>query len=389
MIQTGGRIRIPCGQFERSLRACVSTWDDLWCRAQEPTYQDDDERDACRAGLCRALYTRVDGAPRYGVHYYGHQKHAAFPPATIALVDTLFGYGLWREANEALGTFLEHFVTADGTMDYYGPSLSEYGQILDLVARLGKRDAQAFLRFEAPASRMVQRLKTELKRMSAGLLPGAPEADERDKVALYFHNNAWCWNGLTSIQGLMNDPELDMLLHRYRASIRDAIRLSAVRTDKGLFIPPTPGSEIRPFSSMTESRLAGYTNYRYWPELLSSGLLPREDMLGLMDYRRHAGGELYGMTLFPVQLKDCDEHLCIDNWPLFEYGKALVRVGNRPAVHRLMRAHRLHAHTRQTWTAYECVSVDRYRPRAAICDYCLPAQLVLPRLAALSAHALP
>ncbi len=71
---------------------------------------------------------------------------------------------------------------------------------------------------------------------------------------------------------------------------------------------------------LTADRLASYTNYRYWPELLSSGLLPAEMANRVVDARLSAGGQFCGMTRFA-------DHL--DDWPLADYLSGLWSLGRK------------------------------------------------------------
>ena len=64
--------------------------------------------------------------------------------------------------------------------------------------------------------------------------------------------------------------------------------------------------------------MASYTNYRYWPELLSSGLLPSEQANRVVAARLMAGGQFCGMSRFAGHL---------DDWPLTEYLYGLWSLG--------------------------------------------------------------
>src|SRR5208282_1853145 len=58
-----------------------------------------------------------------------------FPPTTILLSLCMLDWGLTEEVKARLGYYLSHYVKPDGTFDYYGPAISEYGQMLALAAR--------------------------------------------------------------------------------------------------------------------------------------------------------------------------------------------------------------------------------------------------------------
>lgn len=136
------------------------------------------------------------------------------------------------------------------------------------------------------------------------------------------------------------------------------------------FVPPTAAA-LAPFRTMTQDRFASYTNYRYWIEMLSSGMLRSEWHDAIIDYRRARGGELLGTTRFAGHL---------DDWPYAGYAYGLLlrdRVRHfllgfygDLAVHRM----------RGTFTAYEQVSIRGLGERSVVADYCVPAQLVTPLL---------
>jgi hypothetical protein len=85
---------------------------------------------AVRVGLAHIDLTFQGDHPKYGVGRYADPCHDGFPPTIIATVDALTLWGMTPRAEQLFGYWLRHFVRPDGTIDYYGPSLSEYGQLL-------------------------------------------------------------------------------------------------------------------------------------------------------------------------------------------------------------------------------------------------------------------
>jgi hypothetical protein len=72
---------------------------------------------------------------------------------------------------------------------------------------------------------------------------------------------------------------------------------------------------------MTESVLASYSSFRYYPELVSAGVLADADVERVLAFREARGGVLLGMTRF-------EGHL--DNMPAFGYARAALRVMDAP-----------------------------------------------------------
>jgi hypothetical protein len=136
------------------------------------------------------------------------------------------------------------------------------------------------------------------------------------------------------------------------------------------FLPPDAGDE-KPFERMTESELASYTNYRYWPEMLSSGLLPPEMSDAIIAYRSAHGGEVAGTT----RLEDV-----LDDWPYANYAWGLMEAGQIEHYLLGFYGHLALHETPGTFTAYESVAIKGADTRSYSSDYCVPAQLVEPQM---------
>ena len=138
--------------------------------------------------------------PKYGVGTYAGGEHDGFPPTIIAAVDALSAWGLNQRATTLFAYWLDRFVRDDGTIDYYGPSISEYGQLLYTAALLAERASagpwwdDGFAALDRIAEWLLQQRRTA--ETDDGLISGSPEADTRKNVGKYFHNNAWVVKGL-------------------------------------------------------------------------------------------------------------------------------------------------------------------------------------------------
>jgi hypothetical protein len=119
----------------------------------------------------------------------------------------------------------------------------------------------------------------------------------------------------------------------------------------------------------TATRDASYTNYRYWPELLSSSLLPPSLANRVVAARLTAGGQFCGMTRF-------QNHL--DDWPLAEYLSGLWSLGRKNDFLLSLYGHVAYHQAESHLTAYEQVTFPPGKMKA---DYCLPSQLVAARAA--------
>jgi len=251
-----------------------------------------------RTGLAFIDATFQGDHPKYGAKHYGETRHDGFPPIIIAAVDALTAWGLCGRAAQLFRYWLASFVERDGTIRYYGPSLSEYGQVLHTAALLYERAGPAGWWDEgrAPLSRMADHLLSLCAEAeeTAGLVPGIPEADvasadpnnvsdpAHSEENRYFHNNAWIVRGLTRWSGLLESSgtssehppsRVRLLANRLAERTLAAIEEAWPAEPEKWWLPPQVEPSPLP-NSLTATTFASYTNYRYWPELLSSGLLP-------------------------------------------------------------------------------------------------------------------
>jgi hypothetical protein len=338
---------------------------------------------AVKSGLAHIDATFAGDHPKYGVKAYGKEEHDSFPPTIVAAVDALSAWGLCRRAAELLRYWLAHFVRNDGTIAYYGPSISEYGQLLHTAALLEERaECGAWWSDGFPAlDRMAEHLlvlRAEAEK-DDGLIAGSPEADECRKVAKYFHNNTWAASGLRRWADMCErrkaSPSTSVATVRNMAQALANDTLAAIRRTwpkdpADPWLPPQTEPMARP-RYVTEYREASYANYRYWPELLSSGLLPGDMANRLVQARLSFGGQFCGMTRF------CE---WLDDWPLADYLYALWALGRKNDFLLSLYGHVAYHQAEGHLTAYEQVTFPPGQEKA---PYCLPCQLVAPRAARL------
>jgi len=337
-----------------------------------------------KVGLAHVDATFRGDHPKYGVGRYAQERHDGFPPTIIAAVDALSAWGMHRRAAELFRYWLATFVRENGTIDYYGPSISEYGQLLHTAAMLHERAGPAGWWKEGfGALDRITQLLLELQADAVeegGLISGVPEADTRKDTGEYFHNNAWVVKGLRQWAGLCErrkaSPSVAIAAVRAASErlAQDTLRAVAEtwpsdRTD--WWLPPKVGPTQRLSRLVVGWRTASYTNYRYWPELLSSGLLPDNLAHRVVNARLSAGGQFCGMPRFA-------DHL--DDWPLAEYLYGLWSLGRKNDFLLSLYGHIAYHQAQGHLTAYEQVT---FPPGRKAADYCLPCQLVAARAARL------
>lgn len=331
-----------------------------------------------KTGLAFIDATFQGNYPKYGVGTYGHTVHDSFPPTIIAAADALSAWGLLGRAQEVLGYWLAAFVRADGSIGYYGPSLSEYGQLLHTAVRVMERgaDREWWSAHLAHLSRLASWVMARIGEAGTDLVQGCPEADEREDPGAYFHNNAWLAVGLQRFAegcgrfGGKRDAAMARAAAELASRTLAAIEKKWPQDEDDLWLQPQVEERERP-NTITGSRIGSYTNYRYWPELLSSGLLPPELARRVVRARLEFGGQFVGMSRFSEWL---------DDWPLFDYLAGLHRYGFKSDLLLCLYGHIAYHQAEGHLTACEQFTFPPGREKAA---YCLPAQLVAARAVAL------
>lgn len=338
-----------------------------------------------KTGLASIDATFQGDHPKYGIEGYAENVHDGFPPIIISAVDALSAWGMLERATHLFRYWLLHFVRSDGTIAYRGTSLAELGQLLHTAVMLVQRAGtpgwwqDGFRSLDRIAQYLLALLHESETEKGDGLIAGVPEDDEKEKVGRYFHNNAWVARGLREWASLCD--QLGANPATGTDATRNAARTLALDTQQAIrkcwpgdlaewWLPPQVEPLVRP-QSLTDTREASYTNYRYWPELLSSDLLPPELANRVIDARLVAGGQFCGMTRF-------EDHL--DDWPLVDYLYALWRLGRRWDFLLSLYGHVAYHQAAGHLTAYEQVSLP---PGRKLAPYCLPCQLVAARAARL------
>ena len=335
-----------------------------------------------KVGLAHIDATFEGNHPKYGVRFYGKTWHDGFPPTIIAAVDALSAWGMNERATELFHYWINNFVYADGTINYYGPSIAEYGQLLHtatiLYERAGKGRwwSDCFPQINLLAEYLLQLHAEALK--DDGLISGVPEADTRREAGKYFHNNAWVvkglkqWIKLCKIANATPTSSLNTILKSSDQLKNDtllAIKETWPSNGDAWWLPALFGSTTQP-RNLTDGNEVCYTNYRYWLELLSSEILPKDMANRLVNARLNGGGQFCGMTRF-------SDHL--DDWPLADYLYALWSLGRKNDFLLSLYGHIAYHQCEGHLTAYEQINFPGDPKGSKRADYCLPCQLVATR----------
>ena len=343
------------------------------------------------AGLTKSLITQYDGALRYGAtRYYCDEGKSAesFPPTVLTFCEGALFYGLEEEALRFLGRFIRDFVSEDGAILHRdnGAALSEHGMLLALFARCrGQLDAPGFFAEHGPAAEAVARRLFRLtEKAGEKLVAGCPEDDLRNAPARqWFSANLWIARGLLEYAKTFPGVLPEEKIKTFAAKVVRSCQESAIPCGDGLvFIPPCP--EYRePFADMNAflevapgddiHSLASYTNYRIYPEMLSTTLLPAETAREIVNFRRARGGDFNGATAFRIFRDFPPLARCLDDWPLHNMLKGLAHYGEYGEFVRLLAGHMALHQSRGTFFAPEMSFRDRLDS-----TFCTPSQMTVP-----------
>jgi hypothetical protein len=323
--------------------------------------------------------------PKYGVGFYGAARHDGFVPTIVAAVDALTAWSMTHRAAQVFHYWLITFVRGNGTIEYRhdrdATSVSEYGQLLHTAALLEERGGtegwwnEGFKHLDRIAEYLLGLRAAAIK--DGGLLAGVPEADKCASPGRFFHNSAWAAKGLLRWADLCErqkaSPKTSTPVVRKVAADIGHDTLQAIRRTwpsdpNDWWLPPQVEPLPRP-ACLTDGgwSTASYTNYRYWPELLSSGLLPAELAHRVVESRLSAGGQFCGMSRFA--------HL-LDDWPLADYLYGLWSLGRKNDFLLSLYGHIAYHQAEGHLTAYEAIALP---PGERYADYSLPCQLVAAR----------
>ena len=383
--------RISQEEFESAAAEITLFWKNWLASGLILPHVSDKVDAAWRSSLIQARCAFVGRHPSYGALIYRRLAHDSFPPTLLSMCEALLQYQHTNEAVEIYRYYFRRFVRADGSLDYYGPSVAEYGAIMWLGAMLMKAAPDAapelandMMRLICQVLDMFDRLDYVKAPLDAGLVSGSPEADERKKVGFYYHNNFQLLRGLMMLAPQMRAQgfsETDCELRKHAAFLKKALDRSFNAKKAELCGIPYSTSQTNIVDDIQSDRNAIYANYRYHLETLETGLLSKTDATALIEYREQHNGEHCGMTKFTGY----DGRVAVDNWPIASYARGLLEYGERDRFMLLLKSQLENYMSPDVFTAYEQESTDE-SPRTAIAPFCVPVQLAFPRMLAWSFH---
>ncbi|OGV67370.1 MAG: hypothetical protein A3K19_19050 [Lentisphaerae bacterium RIFOXYB12_FULL_65_16] len=350
---------------------------------------------AALGGLVKSINTYVGTVPHYGAtRYFCDDGRAteSFPPTTTTMADACLEWGLFDRARACLDHHLRNFVSAEGALQHRGTgaSVSEHGMMLSSIARYAAftGDTATVEDWGDIITAICQHL-LNARGASDGLIHGCPEDDVRSWPARpWFSGNCWACRGLMDIAPVLlasldsSQRDLGRRLQNecraFRKTIVTAVESSIIGTTTPPFIPPWPGY-TEPIANFTDPVcfpgcpsdwmfLSGYSNYRFYPEMLSARILPRRQADLVLRYREQHGGELLGLTRLAF-----GRNVLVDDWPVYNVLRGLLDLDKPRKFLLTVYSHLAHHQARGTFFAPESTSLDKLD-----CIHCVPSQLTVP-----------
>jgi len=358
--------------------------------------------DRSRHAFAREMITRRGVHPKYGItdQAYAGAEHDGFQDVLVSSVLGCLEWGYFDRARAYLDDYLTHFVRSDGTLHYRGPEMGKYGVSLTCLSLYFDytRDAsllrQHRAKIDAIADMLLGRWRQARERDPAdpayGMICGYHEADinfltpnvyEVDYDRPYLSNTGEAWRGLRDLGGaylsigreagdeafasrgqLLSDAASEIF-----ADAQRGVERSWITKDGVTGLPIIAGDRTfyweHPYRAMPES----YDENRVWSELYFGGAATEATVRRIWDIAGERGHTTLGVF---------NNRKSLVGFLVWEEIAGLLQHDMVPEALLAYYAHAFHAHSRGTWTAIECVDMDR--ARGAHSPYCLPAQMTLP-----------
>ena len=359
-------------------------------------------RDRSRHAFAREMITRRGNHPKYGIadQAYAGAEHDGFQDVLVSSVLGCLEWGHFDRARAYLDDYFTHFVRPDGTLHYRGPEMGKYGVTLTCLGLYFEYTRDASLlrehhaKIDAVADMLVGRWQDARRRdpndPAYGMIDGYHEADinfltpnvyELDYDRPYLSNTGEVWRGLRDLAGAYRavgeEAGDDVLTQRARSlesaaegmfgDARRGVEKSWITKDGVTGLPIIAGDNTFYWEHAYRARPESYDENRVWSELFFGGAATEQTIRRIWQIAGERGHTTLGVF---------NNRKSLVGFLVWEEIAGLLQHDMVPEALLALYAHAHHAHTRGTWTAIECVDMDR--SRGAHSPYCLPAQMTLP-----------
>lgn len=389
------------GRFYAELFATLDYWDGTAAGGMVVTGWDW-LANRSRHAFAREMITRHGAHPKYGIadQAYAGAEHDGFQDVLVSSVLACLEWGYFDRARAYLDDYFANFVRADGTLHYRGPEMGKYGVSLTCLGLYFDytRDASLLLahraKIDAIADMLIGRWEKARERAPGdpayGMIPGYHEADinfltpnvyELDYDRPYLSNTGEAWRGLRDLarayeaMGQMrSDPglagrgrDIGAIATKIFEDARNGVERSWITKHGVTGLPIIAGDTTFYWEHPYRARPESYDENRVWSELYFGGAATRETVVRLWEIAGARGHTTLGVF---------NNRKSMVGFLVWEEIAGLIQHDMIPEALLTFYAQAIHAHSRGTWTAIECVDMDR--SRGAHSPYCLPSQMTVP-----------
>jgi len=389
--------------FYRDLISLRTGWQKLLVPAMKIDVPDTRLENMAQLSLVREMMTRINDYPKYGVvdRDYGGSEHDGFPDTFTVGTAAMLEWGLIDVAGRYIDNYLGKFVRDDGALLYRGPETGQYGRMLSVLAQYVNYggDPTLLLRHRSridAITRLLLGMRDKAKQLprnnpAYGMLAGWSEADaslDPDPpryMQPYFSNSAEAarsfrdlgrvWSRIGKQQ---HSPDLitwgDRLV-RESTELQSDLQTSISRSllhDGGETILPSIAGVKEPFHIVVPSDPTDpqFRSYRAYIEMMYSGLLTKQEVEEIVDYRATHHDIILGIpTAYGYKTG------AVAGFLAYGHAYGLIQHDENREALLLLYSIMAHQYTRGTWTAPETRPLFNDTPAA---PYCTPAQLVVP-----------
>jgi hypothetical protein len=396
------RLEYPAEPFYKELLGMREGWNRAMGSAMTIAIPDERLANMARHSLVRDMITRMGKDPRYGVYDkdYGGNEHAGFPDTFNADTTAMLEWGLWGLAADYIDNYFGKWVRDDGSILYRGPETGQYARMLTVVAEYANYTGDYHLllehrsRIDAVTKILLSMRENALKLSPTdpayGMIAGTIEADSTfdpnttGYMQPYFSNSAEAARGFRDLGEVWQrigrqSGRKDLVAwgqrlveesHAIRKDLQTSINRSILKDTHPICLPAVAGAK-EPFDVAIDHNVLDpqVRSYRAYMEMLFSGVLTREQVAMIVNYRAAHRDILLGIPLAYGFQHDMQGFLT------YGHGYGLLQ-------HDFVREYLLtlysimaHHYTRGTWTAPESRATDQ---EGTAGSYCTPAQLVVP-----------
>lgn len=356
----------------------------------------------CRHAFAREMITRHGVHPKYGIadQAYAGAEHDGFQDVLVSSVLGCLEWGYFDRARAYLDDYLTHFVRPDGTLCYRGPEMGKYGVSLTSIGLYYDYTRDSSLldahrqKIDAIADMLVGRWRKARERdpndPAYGMISGYHEADinfltpnvyELDYDRPYLSNTGEAARGLKDLAGAycgmgraLKDGELETrgrdlgtAADAMFIDARNGVERSWIEKDGVAGLPIIAGDKTFYWEHAYRARPESYDENRVWSELFFGGATSKQSVRRIWDIAGERGHTTLGVF---------NNRKSLVGFLVWEEIAGLIQHDMIPEALLVFYAQAIHAHSRGTWTAIECVDMDR--TRGAHSPYCLPAQMTVP-----------